>query len=81
MDLLASFGPMGELKDYIIRFTNKLDPNGREGLGIQWPKWDPKRPRALIFKDDANSRLVIDRDDYRANALNYVANLSIRYPI
>ncbi|TFY71900.1 hypothetical protein EVG20_g1115 [Dentipellis fragilis] len=33
-DLLNSFGS-GELRDYIIRFVNNLDPNGARGLGDQ----------------------------------------------
>jgi hypothetical protein len=80
-DLLASFLPGGELMDYIIRFTNNLDPNGRVGIGIPWPKWDPAKPKALIITDDIISPLRIDDDNYRSRALDYVANMSIRYPI
>ncbi|KAI9450245.1 carotenoid ester lipase precursor [Russula earlei] len=76
-----SVSATGELKDYIIRFTNNLDPNGREGLGIPWPKWDPKKPQALIFQDSILSPLVIRDDNYRSSPLDYVGNLSLRYPI
>ncbi len=80
-DLINSWGPNGELKDYIIRFTNKLDPNGKEGLGITWPKWDPAKPKALVLTDDLFTPLLIGDDNYRSRALDYVANMSIRYPI
>ena len=80
-DLINSFGPGGELKDYIIRFTNNLNPNGREGLGINWPQWNPANPKALVFTDQMLSPLIIDDDNYRTRALDYVGNLSIRYPI
>lgn len=80
-DLINSWGPNGELKDYIIRFTNKLDPNGEEGLGITWPQWDPAKPKALVLTDKILSPLIIDDDNYRSRALDYVADLSIRHPI
>jgi len=80
-DLINSFGPGGELRDYILRFTNSLNPNGREGLGIEWPKWDPAKPKALILQESTFFPLIIGDDNYRSRALDYVANLSIRYPI
>ena len=80
-DLVNSFGPEGELKDYFIRFANNLDPNGGEGLGIEWPKWDPTEPKALVLTDQIRSPLVIEDDNYRSPALDYFGNLSIRYPI
>ena len=80
-DLLSSWGPDGELKDYIIQFTNNLDPNGKEGLGVPWPQWDPAEPKALIFTDHILSPLIIDNDTYRSSALDYVADLSLRHPI
>jgi acetylcholinesterase len=80
-DLINSWGPNGELKDYIIRFTNTLDPNGKEGLGIPWPQWNPAKPKALVLTDSILSPLIIDDDNYRSRALDYVGNLSIRYPI
>lgn len=69
------------MKDYIIRFTNKLDPNGGKEVGITWPHWDPAKPKALVLTDSILSPLVINDDNYRSRALDYVADLSIRYPI
>jgi len=79
-DLVNSWGP-GELKDYIIRFTNKLDPNGKEGVGIAWPQWDPANPKALVLQDSTLFPLITADDNYRSRALDYVADLSIRHPI
>ena len=81
MDLINAFETGGELMDYFIRFTNNLDPNEREGLGIYWPKWDPAKPKALILTDDIRAPLVIEDDNYRSCALEYFENLTIRYPI
>ena len=81
MDLFNSFGPGGELTDYFIRFANNLDPNGREGLGIHWPKWESSNPKALVLTDEIHSPLIIDDDNYRSRALEYVENLSILYPV
>jgi acetylcholinesterase len=81
MDLVAAFEEHVELRDYVIRFTNNLDPNGENGLGIPWPKWDPRRPKAIIFQDDIFFPLVLGNDDYRMDPLNFVTNMSLLYPI
>ena len=79
-DLVDSFGP-GELRDYVLRFTNNLDPNGKIGLGIPWPQWDPRNPKAVIFQDDSLFPVVLGDDNYRTDPLNYVTNMSLIYPI
>ena len=79
-DLVNSFG-VGELRDYVIRFTNNLDPNGNKGLGVPWPQWDPKKPKAVIFQDSALFPLIIGDDTYRTDPLSYVGNMSLLYPI
>jgi acetylcholinesterase len=81
LDLPAVFGPTGELKDYVIRFVNNLDPNGEKGLGIPWPQWNPQKPKAIIFQDDIFFPIVLGDDNYRTDPLNLVANLSLLYPI
>ncbi|KAI9454056.1 carotenoid ester lipase precursor [Lactarius psammicola] len=82
-DLINSFAMAGtgELRDYIIRFTNNLDPNGNKGLGIPWPQWDPKKPKAVIFQDSTLFPLIVGDDNYRTDPLSYVANMSLLYPI
>ncbi|KAH9966977.1 Alpha/Beta hydrolase protein [Lactifluus volemus] len=79
-DLVDSFGP-GELRDYVIHFTNNLDPNGDLGLGIPWPKWDPRNPKAVIFQDSTLFPVVIGDDNYRTDPLSFVGNMSLLYPI
>ena len=81
MDLAASFGSKGDLKDYVIRFVNNLDPNGKKGFGVPWPQWNPQKPEAIIFQDSALFPIVYGYDDYRTDALDIVANMSLLYPI
>ncbi|KAH8982264.1 carotenoid ester lipase precursor [Lactarius akahatsu] len=83
-DVPNSFGvgpALSELRDYFIRFTNNLDPNGKRGLGVPWPQWDPRKPKAAIFQDSTLFPIIIGDDNYRTDALNYVANMSLLYPI
>jgi acetylcholinesterase len=75
---LDSFGGK-ELTDYIIYFTRNLDPNG--DLEINWPQYDLRDPKALVFQDDPIFGLVIEDDDYRISPLEFVANLSLLHPI
>ncbi|KAH9073439.1 alpha beta-hydrolase [Lactarius deliciosus] len=81
LDIVSAFGPRGDLRDYVIRFTSNLDPNGKKGLGIHWPQWNPEKPKAIIFQDDALFPIVIGNDNYRTDPLNLVANLSLLYPV
>lgn len=81
MDLVASFAAGGELRDYVIHFTNNLDPNGKNGLGIPWPQWNSQKPRAVIFQDDVGFPLVLGDDNYRTDPLDFITNMSLIYPI
>ncbi|KAH9040242.1 carotenoid ester lipase precursor [Lactarius hengduanensis] len=81
LDIVAAFGPRGDLKDYVIRFINNLDPNGKEGLGVPWPQWNPEKPKVIIFQDEALFPIVVGDDNYRTDPLNLVANLSLLYPV
>ncbi|KAH9020183.1 hypothetical protein EDB85DRAFT_1896295 [Lactarius pseudohatsudake] len=71
-DLVNSFGMLdeaapSELRDNIIWFTNDLDPNGPEPE-VTWPQWDPRDPKALVFRDGLLPRIIVD-DNYRTDAL------------
>jgi hypothetical protein len=81
MDLVASFGSGSDLKDYVIRFTSNLDPNGKNGLGIPWPQWNPQKPKAIIFQDGTLFPIVFGDDNYRTDAIDFVTKLSLLYPI
>ena len=81
MDIPAAFNPGGDLKDYVIRFVNNLDPNGKNGVGVPWPQWDLRKPKAIIFQDDIYFPIVVGDDNYRTDPINLIANLSLLYPI
>jgi acetylcholinesterase len=81
MDIPASFGSRGELRDYVVRFVNNLDPNGKKGLGIPWPQWNAQKPKAIVFQDDILYPIVLSDDNYRTDPLSLVANMSLLYPI
>jgi acetylcholinesterase len=72
---------LGELRDYVIRFVNSLDPNGGTGVGVPWPQWDPLRPRVIVLQDPILFPIVVADDNYRTDALSFVANLSLIHPI
>ncbi|KAI9436916.1 carotenoid ester lipase precursor [Lactarius indigo] len=83
-DLVNAFGigsTNAELRDYFIRFTNNLDPNGKNGRGVPWPQWNPRKPKAVIFQDSDLFPIIVGDDNYRTDALSYVANMSLLYPI
>lgn len=69
------------MRDYIIRFTVNLDPNGRVGLGIPWPNYEVTNPKALVFQDNALFPMKIQTDDYRKEAIEFAGNLSLIHPI
>ncbi|KAI0296558.1 carotenoid ester lipase precursor [Multifurca ochricompacta] len=78
-DRPSEFVWWGELADYIIYFTRNLNPNGK--LGIKWPQYNLRNPKALIFQDDPFFPVIVGDDNYRANSLEFVANLSLLHPI
>ncbi|KAI0060459.1 carotenoid ester lipase precursor [Artomyces pyxidatus] len=79
-DLPNSFGN-GELRDYMIHFVNNLDPNGKRGLGIPWPQYDVTNPKAIVFQDSAFWPIKLGDDNYRHDALEFIANLSLIHPM
>ncbi|KAI0298094.1 carotenoid ester lipase precursor [Multifurca ochricompacta] len=80
-DLVNSIIAPGELMDYVIHFTSNLNPNGKKGLGIPWPQWNPRDPKAIVLQDSTLFPVVIGNDNYRSDPLDYVANMSLVYPI
>ena len=84
MNSFAELDPyeLSDLMNHIIWFTNKLDPNGETGWPrVTWPQWDSRRPKALIFRDHIFSPRVIGDDNYRTDALEFMKEMSLRYPI
>ncbi|KAF8627374.1 hypothetical protein AX17_006189 [Amanita inopinata Kibby_2008] len=76
-DLLNSYGG-GELEDYIIRFVNNLDPNG--GWSSRWPKYTTSTRKQLTFQDGLFP-VVITTDDYRAEAMSFLTEVTLAHPI
>jgi acetylcholinesterase len=75
---MNSFGGK-ELTDYIIYFTQNLNPNGK--LENNWPQYDLQRPQMLVFHDDPFFPMTVEDDNYRISPLEFVANLSLIHPI
>ncbi|KAI0306653.1 Alpha/Beta hydrolase protein [Multifurca ochricompacta] len=80
-DLINSILTPGELMDYVIHFTSNLNPNSKKGLGIPWPQWNRRDPKAIVLQDSTLFPVVIGNDNYRTDPLDYVANMSLIYPI
>lgn len=74
-DLLNSYGT-GELRDYVINFATTLTP-----AGSAWPKWTTSSPNLLLLQDDIFQPDTIVKDTYRADAMNTLTALSLKYPL
>ncbi|KAL8287266.1 hypothetical protein RQP46_003718 [Phenoliferia psychrophenolica] len=73
-----------EALDYLISFTNTLDPNSPNNSGIFWPEWSPKVPNLLTFLDRPLGGvlgLAITLDTYRLAAMEYITELGMKYPL
>ncbi|CDO72193.1 hypothetical protein BN946_scf184970.g45 [Trametes cinnabarina] len=77
-DILNIFGG-GELADYLINFANNLDPNGN--TVPSWPKYSASSPKLLTFTDDVVHPVTLTNDDYRVDAIDYITQLSLQFPI
>ncbi|KAF8318770.1 alpha/beta-hydrolase [Clavulina sp. PMI_390] len=80
-DLLNTFGT-GEFRDYLIAFTNSLNPNGA-GLSPNWPTWTTSSPNSLALNDEL---LVIDtraivQDTFRQTSIDLLNQLAYQMPI
>ena len=81
---IALFAP-DDLTDYIIQFVATLDPNGASGSAsnrtIAWPRYEPATRRMLVLREGEGEPLSIGRDDAREEAMEFVAALSLKYPL
>lgn len=71
----ALFG--GELTDYLIHFTNHLNPNG-PGLH-PWPQFD-NVTRSLLTFWDGLVPVTVTNDTFRRDAMNVLIDLSLAHP-
>jgi acetylcholinesterase len=78
-DILDVYGD-GEMTDYLIYFTNNLNPNG--GSLLNWPKYTTTVPNLMTFQDGLfEAPLTISQDTFRATGFNVLTNLSLAFPI
>lgn len=66
------------MASYLVRFVTNLDPNGPGDL--QWPMWTTSSPNLLTFLDGVIPQ-TITQDTYRAEAIAYLIDLALQYPI
>ncbi|KXN88427.1 Lipase 4 [Leucoagaricus sp. SymC.cos] len=78
-DLINSFFLGQELRDYVIRFTNNLDPNGNGLFDFQWPKYTTANPKQLVFLDGLIP-LTIQDDTYRKDQMDFLTQLTLAVP-
>ena len=73
--------------DYLISFVATLDPNCRSSSSktipaTRWPRYDTTARQMLLVQDsDGEEPLAIGRDDARAEAMEVVVRLSLKYPL
>ncbi|KAF9439787.1 hypothetical protein P691DRAFT_784904, partial [Macrolepiota fuliginosa MF-IS2] len=79
-DLINSFFLGQELRDYIIRFTVKLDPSGTGLLDLEWPKYTTGNPSQLVFLDGLIPP-VIGKDAYRQPQMDFLTQLTLQVPV
>ena len=57
----------------MIRFVNKLDPNGGGLFDFDWPKYTTDNPKQLIFLDGLIPQ-VIGEDTYRQEQMDFLTD-------
>ncbi|KAI0699098.1 carotenoid ester lipase precursor [Cytidiella melzeri] len=68
----------GDMSDYIINFVNNLNPNGN--TVDNWPTYTNANPQLMTFLDGTVPR-TITLDDYRADQMNFLTQVSLQYPL
>uniref|UniRef100_A0A8H7XSW5 Carboxylic ester hydrolase n=1 Tax=Psilocybe cubensis TaxID=181762 RepID=A0A8H7XSW5_PSICU len=76
-DILNVYGG-GDMAGHLIRFVNKLDPN--PVFGYQWPKYTLATRKIATYVDGLNP-IVTDTDDYRAEAMSYLTEVTLANPV
>ncbi|KAJ7116614.1 Alpha/Beta hydrolase protein [Mycena epipterygia] len=75
-DLLKLFNGV-VLTDYLINFATHLDPN--VGTAVKgWPKYTKASPQMMTFNPIGTN---ITNDTYRAEAMQFLTNTSLEFPI
>ena len=66
------------MTDYLINFVNHLDPNGPNTT--TWPKYTPFSPQLLTLVN-GTALFTVTNDTFREEAIAFVSNLSLKYPL
>jgi len=73
---------LGILDDYVIRFTNNLDPNDNTSRrATHWPEYTTESPQLLTFPTLLGLPLLVTNDTYREQPMQYLMNLSLAHPL
>ena len=64
--------------DYVVHFVNHFDPNGKNLTA--WPKYTPTNPTMLTLIEGPTP-IVLTNDTYRKEAMEYLTELSLQYPM
>ncbi|KAF7365669.1 Carboxylic ester hydrolase [Mycena venus] len=68
----------GELTDYLINFATNLDPNGK--TVPSWPAYTTAAPNMMTFLDGLFPT-TITQDTFRAEAIGFLTNMTLQFPI
>lgn len=67
-----------DFADYLINFVNDLDPNGPTVLN--WPQYNTSNPQLLTLLD-GSTPFVLSQDTYRLAPIQFLQQLSLKYPL
>ncbi|KAJ7480555.1 carotenoid ester lipase precursor [Mycena latifolia] len=68
----------GELTDYLINFATNLNPNGK--TVPNWPAYTTASPNMMTFLDGLFPT-TISQDTYRKDAMAFLTNITLQFPI
>ena len=78
-ELANMYGP-GDMTDFLVNFVNSFDPNGNISSGaLYWERYQTDNPATLDFY--GNDSLRVSKDTYRDEAIQFVIELGLEYPL
>ena len=80
-DLVNSFFLGQDMQEYLIRFTNNLNPNSNSLFSYTWPKYDLSSKQLLVFQDNILFPLTTTKDDHREAAMNALIQITLANPV
>ncbi|KIJ12396.1 hypothetical protein PAXINDRAFT_14722 [Paxillus involutus ATCC 200175] len=67
-----------DMASYLVRFVSNLDPNG--GTDLYWPQYTTAEPNMLEFLDGLIPQALTE-DTYRVEAMEFLTNVTLTYPL